>query len=146
MRVLPSCQLLRLVLRKAGFHGKLGFGKIERFLQFEWLGHGSIGSVPFFCASFPSSSLKRVAGENIGEQCNHVCYNEKKQVSAGTGVQSIRHHQNGTCDPAVSGISASIVKGGGSEWHTRRATLLTVCRQIQVSRRRRSPTRSLPHP
>src|ERR1700722_7134565 len=91
MRVLPSCQLLRLVLRKAGFHGELSFRKIERFLQFEWLGHGSIGSVPFFCPSFPSSSLKCVAGENIGEQCNHVCYNEKKQVSAGTGC-----NQSGT--------------------------------------------------
>ena len=33
---LPSLQLFRLVQRQTGLHGKISFGKIEGFLQFEW--------------------------------------------------------------------------------------------------------------
>lgn len=39
IRVLPSGELLRLVLRQAGFHGKVSFGEIEGLFEFEWFGH-----------------------------------------------------------------------------------------------------------
>ena len=39
--VLPSSELLWLVLRQAGFHGKVSFGEIEGLFQFEWFGHVS---------------------------------------------------------------------------------------------------------
>src|SRR5580693_575549 len=82
MLALPSGQLLRLVLRKAGFHGKLSFRKIERFLQFEWLGHGSIGSILFFCPSVPSSMSRGETSE--GSVITYVTLNGK-QVSARRG-------------------------------------------------------------
>ncbi|MGA2430772.1 MAG: hypothetical protein ABSH13_19910, partial [Candidatus Acidiferrum sp.] len=69
VRILPGRKLLWLILRKAGLHGKLSFGKIERFLYFEWLGHGSMESIPF-CTVI---RLKCVPWGNIGRQGNHVC-------------------------------------------------------------------------
>src|SRR5258706_14124613 len=35
----PGFELLWLVLREAGFHGKFGFRQVQRFLEFEWFGH-----------------------------------------------------------------------------------------------------------
>src|SRR6266403_2792931 len=37
----PGFELLGLILRQTGLHGKLGFRKVESFLQFEWFGHWS---------------------------------------------------------------------------------------------------------
>src|SRR5262249_28037375 len=54
--------LLRLILRKAGLHGKISFRQIECFLQFEWFGHRSIGENSF-CAVI---SQECTAG-NIGK-------------------------------------------------------------------------------
>src|SRR5262249_5016298 len=53
IRVLPCSELLRLVLRQARLHGKVGFGEIEGLFQFEWVSHISSERESPFYGYFP---------------------------------------------------------------------------------------------
>ena len=53
IRVLPGCELFWLVLRQAGFHGKVGFGEIEGLFEFKWFGHIRAKANPLFTFVFP---------------------------------------------------------------------------------------------
>src|SRR5262249_36094625 len=43
-RLVPSRELLRLVLRQAGLHRKVCLGQVQCFLQVCWFGHSVFGS------------------------------------------------------------------------------------------------------
>src|SRR5882672_1344721 len=51
--VLPSGELLGLVLRQAGFHGKVSFAEIEGLFEFTWWGHIGARANPLFTFVFP---------------------------------------------------------------------------------------------
>ena len=53
IRVLPGSELFGLVLRQAGFHGKVSFGEIEGLFEFKWFGHIGARANPLFTFVFP---------------------------------------------------------------------------------------------
>ena len=81
MRFLPGGELFRLILRKTGFHWKIGLGQVQCFLEIQRFGHLYVcqqlrlldsNAVPQF----------RYSARNIGKRGNSVCYNDWQAVSA----------------------------------------------------------------
>src|ERR1700756_5272024 len=70
----PGGQLLWLILRQVGLHGKIRFRQVQRFLEFQRFGHSVGGASPFY--AFIS---QRCPVGNIAKQRNDVCYNEWQQ-------------------------------------------------------------------
>src|SRR5260370_35484211 len=51
---MPGFELLGLVLRQAGLHGKVRFGPFKGFLQFQWFGHRFAVTNNSFVAFMPA--------------------------------------------------------------------------------------------
>ena len=75
--VVPSFELLWLVLGQTSLHGKVGLGQVERLFEFEWFGHSLERlDIPIFACI--AVRLSRYTARNIERQSNHVCYNERQ--------------------------------------------------------------------
>src|SRR5260370_39709720 len=103
---MPGFELLGLVLRQAGLHGKVRFGQVKGFLQFQWFGHRFARSNNSFVAFMPSfgSGVQRETSESSvrtyvtmnGSRCQpretrnlsqparilHVGYTERRVVAS----------------------------------------------------------------
>ena len=51
--ILPGDELFWLVLRQAGFHGKVSYGEIESLFEFEWFSHVLERANPLLHSCFP---------------------------------------------------------------------------------------------
>src|SRR5260370_10507932 len=64
----PGFELFRLVLRQAGFHGKIRFRQVQCFLQFEWFGHDWSA-----CKSLPCRTRSEEHTSELQSHLNLVC-------------------------------------------------------------------------
>src|SRR6267154_2483687 len=79
----PGLELLRLVLREAGFHGKFGFRQVQRFLEFEWFGHIWSACKSLLCRPLSSGARRETSESSVR---TYVTMNDKS-VSAARGAQ-----------------------------------------------------------